>query len=104
MIGEISGTEQGDEVVILAAHLDSWDPGVGAIDNGAGVAIMMSAAKLIGGLETKPRRTIRVVLFANEEFGTSGSQAYVGGKPGGGCPARARLRGGLRRRAGVAPI
>ena len=77
VIGEITGSDQGDEVVILAAHLDSWDPGVGAIDNGAGVAIMMSAAKLIGGLETKPRRTVRVVLFANEEFGTSGSQAYV---------------------------
>jgi carboxypeptidase Q len=77
VIGEIPGSEPAQELVILAAHLDSWDPGVGAIDNGAGVAIMMSAAKLIGGLGTKPRRTIRVVLFANEEFGTSGSLAYV---------------------------
>ena len=77
VVGEIPGTEHGDEIVILGAHLDSWDPGVGAIDDGAGVAIMMGVAKLIRGLDAKPRRTIRVVLFANEEFGTSGSQAYV---------------------------
>ncbi|HEU4591845.1 MAG TPA: M20/M25/M40 family metallo-hydrolase [Steroidobacteraceae bacterium] len=77
VIGEIPGTDQAGEIVILGAHLDSWDPGVGAIDDGAGVAIIMGAAKLIGGLDDKPRRTIRVVLFANEEFGTSGSQAYL---------------------------
>lgn len=77
VIGEIPGTDRASEIVILAAHLDSWDPGVGAIDDGAGVAIMLGVAKIIGGLDTKPRRTIRVVLFANEEFGTSGSQAYV---------------------------
>jgi hypothetical protein len=77
VIGEIPGTERGAEIVILGAHLDSWDPGVGAIDDGAGVAIMMTAAKLIGELPVKPRRTIRVVLFANEEFGTSGSRTYL---------------------------
>jgi len=77
VIGEIPGTDRANEIVILGAHLDSWDPGVGAIDDGAGVAIMMGAAKLIGGLDTKPRRTIRVVLFANEEFGTSGSRTYT---------------------------
>jgi len=77
VIGEIPGTDRGSEIVILGAHLDSWDPGVGAIDDGAGVAIMMTVAKLINEVGQKPRRTIRVVLFANEEFGTSGSTAYV---------------------------
>jgi carboxypeptidase Q len=77
VVGEIPGTDLANEIVILGAHLDSWDPGVGALDDGAGVAIMMGVANLIGGLDIKPRRTIRVVLFANEEFGTSGSLAYV---------------------------
>ena len=77
VVGEIPGTDLAQEIVILGAHLDSWDPGVGALDNAAGVGIMMGVAKLIAGLDVKPRRTIRVVLFANEEFGTSGSLAYV---------------------------
>jgi len=77
VVGEIPGTDRAQEIVILGAHLDSWDPGVGALDDGAGVAIMMGAGKLIKELDAKPLRTIRVVLFANEEFGTSGSQAYV---------------------------
>src|SRR5689334_3459493 len=77
VVGDIPGTDKADEIVILGAHLDSWDPGVGALDDGAGVAIVMGVARLIGGLDVKPRRTIRVVLFANEEFGTSGSLAYV---------------------------
>lgn len=77
VIGEIPGGELAEEIVILAAHLDSWDPGVGALDNGAGVAIMMGVAKLIKGLDSKPRRTIRVVLFANEEYAQSGSIAYM---------------------------
>ena len=77
VIGEIAGTDRAAEIVLLGAHLDSWDPGVGAIDNGAGVAITMGAAHLIQQAGLKPRRTIRVVLFANEEFGTSGSRAYL---------------------------
>ncbi|HET9474625.1 MAG TPA: M20/M25/M40 family metallo-hydrolase [Steroidobacteraceae bacterium] len=77
VIGEVPGTDRASEIVILGAHLDSWDPGVGAIDDGAGVAIMMSVAKLIQDLDSRPRRTIRVVLFANEEFGTSGSRVYL---------------------------
>jgi hypothetical protein len=77
VVGDIPGTDLANEIVILGAHLDSWDPGVGALDDGAGVAIMMGVAKLIKELDFKPRRTIRVVLFANEEFGTSGSLAYV---------------------------
>jgi carboxypeptidase Q len=82
VVGDIPGTDRAQEIVILGAHLDSWDPGVGALDDGAGLAIMMGVARLIGGLDVKPLRTIRVVLFANEEFGTSGSQAYLAAHQG----------------------
>ena len=77
IVGEIPGSELAREIVILGAHLDSWDPGVGAIDDGAGVAIVMGVANAIKQLGLKPRRTIRVLLFANEEFGTTGSKAYL---------------------------
>lgn len=76
VIGEIPG-RQSDEIVLLGAHLDSWDEGTGAHDDGAGVAIVTAAAKLIGDLPGKPRRTLRVVLFANEEFGLSGARQYL---------------------------
>ncbi|HEV7515596.1 MAG TPA: M28 family peptidase [Thermoanaerobaculia bacterium] len=81
VIGEIRGRERPDEVVLLGAHLDSWDLGTGGIDDGAGVGIVTEAARRIGQMKDqmkeKPRRTIRVVLFANEEFGTSGAKAYA---------------------------
>lgn len=77
VIGEIPGTDRANEIVLLGAHLDSWDLGHGAIDDGAGVAIVMEAARLIGTLPRKPARTIRVVLFANEEFGLSGAREYA---------------------------
>lgn len=77
VIGEIPGTERANEIVLLGAHLDSWDLGQGAIDDGAGVAIVIEAARLIGRLERKPARTVRVVLFANEEFGLSGANEYA---------------------------
>ena len=77
VIGEIPGRERPREIVVLGAHLDSWDLGTGAHDDGAGVAIMTAAANLIGRAPQRPRRTIRVVLFANEEFGLSGARAYV---------------------------
>lgn len=77
VIGEIRGRDRAHEVVVLGAHLDSWDLGTGAHDDGAGVAIMTAAAKLIGDARLRPRRTIRVVLFANEEFGLSGARAYA---------------------------
>ena len=76
VLGEIVGGERPDEVVLLAAHLDSWDLGTGAIDDGAGCAIAAAAARLVGELEPKPRRTLRVWLTANEEFGLSGARAY----------------------------
>jgi carboxypeptidase Q len=77
VIGEIPGAERANEIVLLGAHLDSWDLGQGAIDDGAGVAIVTEAARLIGRLERKPARTVRVVLFANEEFGLSGANEYA---------------------------
>jgi carboxypeptidase Q len=77
VIGEIPGRERAQEIVLLGAHLDSWDLGHGALDDGAGVAIVMEAARLISRLDRKPARTIRVVLFANEEFGLSGAREYA---------------------------
>jgi carboxypeptidase Q len=77
VIGEIPGREKPEEIVLLGCHLDSWFPGTGAVDDGAGCAIMMEAARRIGALPQKPRRTIRVVLYANEEFGLSGGRAYA---------------------------
>lgn len=77
VIGEIRGREKPDEIILLGCHLDSWPLGTGAIDDGAGCAIMIEAARRIGALPEKPRRTIRVVLYANEEFGLSGGNAYA---------------------------
>lgn len=77
VIAEIPGREFPDEVVVIGGHLDSWDLGTGAIDNGAGVAITMSAGALIARLPQGPRRTIRVVAFANEEQGVYGGKEYA---------------------------
>lgn len=77
VIGEIPGRERANEIVLLGAHLDSWDLSPGAIDDGAGVAIVTEAARLIAKLGRPPARTIRVVLFANEEFGLSGAKEYA---------------------------
>jgi Zn-dependent M28 family amino/carboxypeptidase len=74
--GEIVGREKPDEVIVIGGHLDSWDPGTGAVDDGTGVAIMTGAAKVLAGMPQKPRRTIRVVMFGSEEQGGSG-QAYA---------------------------
>ena len=78
VVGEVPGNgELANEIVILGAHLDSWDLGTGAIDDGTGVAIVIAAAKMIMENGESPRRTIRVVLFANEEFGLSGASKYA---------------------------
>lgn len=65
------------EVVLLGAHLDAWDLGAGALDNGTGVLAVMTAARAIGAAPTRPRRTVRIVLFAGEELGLLGSREYV---------------------------
>jgi Zn-dependent M28 family amino/carboxypeptidase len=77
VIGEIVGREVPEEIVIIGGHLDSWDLGTGALDDGAGVAITVAAAKLIRELPTAPRRTIRVVMFGAEEVGLVGARAYA---------------------------
>lgn len=74
VVGEIAGTMKKDEVVLLGAHLDSWDLGRGAIDDGAGCGIVLEAARLVG--TRAPRRTVRVVLFAAEENSIAGAKAY----------------------------
>lgn len=77
VIGEIRGRTRPNEIVVLGAHLDSWDLGTGAIDDGAGVAIVTAAAALIRRLPQRPRRTIRVILFGAEETGVLGGRAYA---------------------------
>jgi hypothetical protein len=77
VIGELPGSDLAHEVVVLGAHLDSWDLGQGALDDGAGVAIVAAVAGLMRDRGLKPRRTVRVVLFANEEFGLSGATEYA---------------------------
>ena len=76
VIAEVRGSELPEEVVLLGAHLDSWDVGQGALDDGAGVAIVMAAAQQIVQLARRPRRTVRVVLFGNEENGFDGARDY----------------------------
>jgi carboxypeptidase Q len=75
-IAEIVGREKPEEVVVIGGHIDSWDVGAGASDDGAGCVMAMEAARMLRELELVPRRTIRVVLFTNEEFGLRGAQAY----------------------------
>jgi hypothetical protein len=78
VIGELRGRGKlADEVVVIGGHLDSWDLGTGAIDDGAGVAITMAAGALIAKNGKRPLRTIRVVAFANEEQGLHGGRAYA---------------------------
>ena len=77
VIGEITGSEKPNEYVLIGGHLDSWDLGTGAIDDGAGCAITMAAAEFIKRQGLKPKRSIRVVLFANEEQGLFGGKAYL---------------------------
>ncbi|MEZ5425210.1 MAG: M20/M25/M40 family metallo-hydrolase [Pyrinomonadaceae bacterium] len=77
VIGEITGTDKKDEIIMLGGHLDSWHSATGATDNGIGCAVMMEAARILKAIGVKPRRTIRVALWSGEEQGLLGSQAYV---------------------------
>ncbi len=77
VIADIVGVEKPDEIVLLAAHLDSWDLGTGAIDDGAGVAIVVAAALRAAGPDLKPKRTIRVLLSGSEESGVHGGENYA---------------------------
>jgi len=77
VIGDIKGSEHPEQVIIVSGHLDSWDLGTGAIDDGAGVAVSMEGANLIQKLHLKPKRTIRVIAWMNEENGSAGSKQYA---------------------------
>jgi carboxypeptidase Q len=76
VVAEIKGSEQPDEVVVIGGHFDSWDVGQGAQDDGGGAIIAWEAVKLLKELGLRPRRTIRAVLFTNEENGARGGDAY----------------------------
>ena len=76
VVGEIRGRELPDEVVVVSGHLDSWDVGAGATDDGGGCVVTWEALRLMKKLNLRPRRTVRVVLFTNEENGGRGGQAY----------------------------
>src|SRR5213594_166868 len=77
VIADIKGSEHPEQVIVVSGHLDSWDLGTGAIDDGAGVAVSMEAANLIQKLHLKPKRTIRVIAWMNEENGSRGSKQYA---------------------------
>jgi carboxypeptidase Q len=77
VVGQLTGREYPEQVVILACHLDSWDVGQGAQDDGAGCVAAMEAGRLLAAMPVPPRRSVRVVLYANEEFGLSGGKAYA---------------------------
>jgi len=77
VVAELPGTDLADELVVIGGHLDSWDLGTGAIDDGAGVAITMEVLRRIKEAGLKPRRTIRLVLWGSEEVGLLGGYAYA---------------------------
>jgi carboxypeptidase Q len=77
VVGEIVGREKPNEIVLLGGHLDSWDVGTGASDDGVGCIITWEAARLMAKLGIRPRRTVRVVLWTNEENGLRGAAAYA---------------------------
>jgi hypothetical protein len=77
VVGEIRGYEKPDEIVVLGSHLDSWELGTGALDNGCNAALVIEAARAIKASGLLPRRTIRFILFSGEEEGLVGSWAYV---------------------------
>lgn len=76
VVAEIKGSQYPDEYVIISGHLDAYDVGTGAIDCGTGIGPMLEAARLLAAAGAKPKRTIRFVAFAGEEFGLLGAQAY----------------------------
>lgn len=76
VVGELRGTEFANEVIVMGGHLDSWDLAQGAHDDGTGIVQSLEALRLIRGLGLRPKRTIRVVLFMNEENGLRGGTAY----------------------------
>ncbi len=79
VVAELRGSEKPDEFVVLGAHLDSWDMGTGALDNGCNAALVVDALRAIHGSGVRPKRSIRFILFSGEEQGLLGSRAYTAG-------------------------
>src|SRR6202161_4372221 len=77
VIADMKGSEHPEQVVVVSGHLDSWDLGTGAIDDGAGVVIAMETAEIFQRLHLRPARTLRVIAWMDEETGGSGSKAYA---------------------------
>ncbi len=77
VVADLKGSEHPEQIVIVSGHLDSWDLGRGAIDDGAGVVISMEAAEVLQRLHIRPRRTLRVIAWMDEENGSGGSKAYA---------------------------
>jgi Zn-dependent M28 family amino/carboxypeptidase len=77
VVGEIPGSEKPEEIIVVGGHLDSWDVGQGAQDDGVGCVLSLQAAELLQRLDLRPRRTLRVVFFTNEENGSRGGKAYL---------------------------
>lgn len=77
VIADITGSEHPEQIVLVGGHLDSWDLGTGAVDDGAGVGITVGAAHQLLAMNLRPKRTVRVVAFANEEQGLYGAKAYA---------------------------
>jgi Iap family predicted aminopeptidase len=78
VVADLRGRERPEEIVLIGAHLDSWDLGTGAHDDGTGVAIVMDTLRILKATGLVPRRTVRAVLFMNEENGLRGSKKYAG--------------------------
>ncbi len=76
VVGEIRGSEKPEEIVLVGGHFDSWDPGTGASDDAVGCVVTWEAARLMKKLNIRPKRTVRVVLFTNEENGMRGGNGY----------------------------
>jgi carboxypeptidase Q len=77
VVADLKGSEHPEQIVIVSGHLDSWDLGRGAIDDGAGVVISMATAELLQRLHIRPRRTLRVIAWMDEENGGGGNKAYA---------------------------
>jgi len=77
VIADLKGSEHPEQIVIVSGHLDSWDLGTGAIDDGAGVVIAMQTAEVLQRLHLRPARTLRVIAWMDEETGGAGSRAYA---------------------------
>ena len=116
VVGEVRGREKPTEIVLLGAHLDAWDLAVGAQDDGTGVAMVLEAARLIARMRPAPRRTVRFVLFMNEENGSAGSKGYaeahagethvvaLESDSGAGRPTRIGVRAGEGAESFLAPL